>query len=499
MLLDLQDWAELERRALGDEFRDEGPVWSMGEEGLERRENLLRLDRRLAGTADRLRARLAGGERPGPGELELYEDLVLFLLYERCSERFLEMAVRSADDPAAARRVPFYDEFAGQAREYLGVTGRSEATIAELPHVFAIFFQIRRAFHHIFAYIVGQSLPAARLRAAVWQSVFTHDMRRYRRGLFRQMGEITTLISGPSGSGKELVARAVGLARYVPFDERTRSFAAEGAGAFHALDLSALSPTLIESELFGHRKGAFTGALADHAGWLESCPPGGSVFLDEIGELSGAIQVKLLRVLETRSFHRLGETAPRRFQGKVIVATNRDLPAEIAAGRFRSDLYYRLCSDVVATPSLRERLEAAPEELRRLLLHIAKQVAGEEVAEDLASEVEAYVGANLGPDYPWPGNIRELAQCVRNVMVRKEYRPARLERKAGRERFLAEAAAGSLTAGELLGRYVTLVYGRTGSYEETARRLDLDRRTVKARVDPGFLAELGMAAGAGQE
>ena len=110
-------------------------------------------------------------------------------------------------------------------------------------------------------------MPAARLRGAVWQSIFTHDMRRYRRSLYRRMGAITTLVTGPSGTGKELVARAVGMSRYIPFDAKTQTFSAGFRGAFHTLNLSALSPTLIESDLFGHRRGAYTGALEDRAGW----------------------------------------------------------------------------------------------------------------------------------------------------------------------------------------------------------------------------------------
>ena len=122
-----------------------------------------------------------------------------------------------------------------------------------LGHVFAGFFQIRRAFQNIFNFIIGRSRPAAQLRAAVWESIFTHDMRRYRRVLFDRMADYTTLITGPSGTGKELVAQAVGLSRYIPFDPVARRFRADFAGSFFPLSLSALSPTLIESELFGHK------------------------------------------------------------------------------------------------------------------------------------------------------------------------------------------------------------------------------------------------------
>src|SRR5437879_1939822 len=186
-------------------------------------------------------------------------------------------------------------------------------------------------------------------------------MRRYRRGLYDRMGDVTTLVVGPSGTGKELIARAIALSRFIPFDARTSRFT-EDFALFHPLNLSALAPTLIESELFGHHRGAFTGALQDRIGWLEKCGPCGTVFLDEIGDVDAGIQVKLLRVLQSRTFERLGETTPRQFRGKIIAATNRDLAAEIQAGRFRAAFYYRLCADIVATPPLAEQLRDAPDE-----------------------------------------------------------------------------------------------------------------------------------------
>jgi two-component system, NtrC family, response regulator HydG len=120
---------------------------------------------------------------------------------------------------------------------------------------------------------------------------------------------------------------------------------------------------VIESELFGHRRGAFTGALEDRQGWLEICGPDGTMFLDEIGELDQELQVKFLRVLQTRSFQRLGETKPRMFLGKIVAATHRDLDQGPEAGWFREDLYYRLGADRIQTPSLRERIAADPNEL----------------------------------------------------------------------------------------------------------------------------------------
>src|SRR5690606_21990384 len=159
--------------------------------------------------------------------------------------------------------------------------------------------------------IAGANLPAARLRASIWQSVFTHDVRRYIRLMYQRMGDFTTLICGTSGTGKEIIASAIGLSRYIPFYPKARRFDDRLTESFHPLNLSALSPTLIESELFGHRKGSFTGAVEDRAGWMETCPRLGTIYLDEIGEVDASIQVKLLRVIQTRVFNRIGETRER--------------------------------------------------------------------------------------------------------------------------------------------------------------------------------------------
>ena len=188
------------------------------------------------------------------------------------------------------------------------------------------------------------------------------------------------------------------------------------------------------------------------------------MFLDELGDLDPAIQVKLLRVIETRTFHPVGATAGKGFRGKLITATNRDLTAAMRAGRFREDLYYRLCSDQVTTPSLAEQLADSPGVLRELVFYMARRVAGQE-GEELAREVIDWIERNLGTEYDWPGNYRELEQCVKNVLIRRNYRPSRGPADPVEE-FAVEARAGRLTADELVSRYVTIVYSRTGSYED---------------------------------
>ncbi len=475
------EFIERERSILGADYVPHGAVWSLRTDQNDENTSLEQLAAISERVARDARERLVRSRSATTEELTLYAYVVVHTLYQRYADELYQVHI---DPDRGRRRLKCYGRFCRDLRHFLVLDGVQFPGTVDAPHLFACFFQIRRAFDLIFRHIIGASRPAAALRAAVWQSIFTHDMRRYRRTLYRRMHDVTTLVTGPTGTGKELVARAIGLSRYVPFDPDRERFVADLGGSFHALNLSALSPTLIESELFGHRKGAFTGALEDRVGWLESCPPLGTVLLDEIGELDASIQVKLLRVLQTREFQRIGETTPREFQGKLITSTNRDLDAEMRAGRFREDLYYRLCSDLIVTPPLRDQLRDSPGELRNLALFVSERVVGADEAGALADEVLDCVKRDLGADYEWPGNVRELEQCVRNVLVRKRYRPPAVQGRSPSVDLSQAMQDGGVTAKELMRRYCTLVYAKTGSYQETARRLDLDRRTVKRAIDP---------------
>ncbi|MEZ6058669.1 MAG: sigma 54-interacting transcriptional regulator, partial [Planctomycetaceae bacterium] len=253
--------------------------------------------------------------------------------------------------------------------------------------------------------------------------------------------------------------------------------------------------------------------VKDRAGWFERCKVGHTVFLDEVGELDLSIQVKLLRVLQNREFFRVGETEPRRFEGKVIAATNRDLAKEIATGRFRQDLFYRLCSDVLRTPSLREQLDDTPGDLPHLVRIIAAKCLGERAAPEqvewLSSMTVSWIESSpeLGAHYDWPGNFRELEQCVRNIMVRGEYHPTRMptvfsqsnqlpishplpttSQNVAVEAFLKRVRASDLTYDELLRYYCSLVFSRSDHLTETSRRLQKHRATIEARIDPDLVA-----------
>ncbi|MBM4060222.1 MAG: sigma-54-dependent Fis family transcriptional regulator [Planctomycetes bacterium] len=491
---------EFERAILGAGFDESTADWNVHPDWRLPLPNIDGLIAKSAELGAAARQEMVAGIRPTPEEADLYEDVVMLGLYYQLRPD-LDRAVAALDRGGAAELAPAWDRFVDRARHwYAPLSPRPDEQ--GLARIFAFFFQFCSAFHRVFDCIIGTSQPAVRLRAQVWQSIFTRDMRRYRHVLFERMGDHATLITGPSGTGKELVARAIGQSRFLPFDPKAKRFAA-GVDGFFALNLSALGPQLIEAELFGHRRGAFTGAVSDREGWLEACPPHGCVFLDEIGETDPAIQVKLLRVLEKRRFSRVGESKERAFAGKLVAATNRDLAREMRHGRFREDLYYRLCADTIRTPSLHERIVDDERERHVLLAFLARRLVGEAgpAAQSLVAEVERWIDSALGRDYRWPGNVRELEQCMRNVMIRGEYHPAAVRRHGGGndagdkgdpaaargdDPWLAladEMRGGGLSAEQVLRRYCRQVHRECGSLSRAAQRLHLDRRTVKAKVD----------------
>lgn len=415
-------------------------------------------------------------------ELELIRGVALYVIYYRHDAALYQWI--HADSPADA--VPFYDAFQKDFARLFREVGPPHW--AETPgELLALFFQTRRAFHFVFHQILGTSLAAAKLRATVWESLFTHDPWRYLAHLRGRMHEASTLVLGPSGTGKELVATAIGLSAYVPFDASRRRFSRDFRTAFHPLHLAAMSKTLIESELFGHKKGAFTGAIADRMGHLEGRTASETIFLDEIGDLDAEVQVKLLRVLQSRTFHRLGDSEPRTFGGKVVAATHRDLAADMSSGRFRKDLYYRLCSDVIRTPSLDEQVAGNTEELAHLVTVLVQRSLGEP---DSASfdEVMSGIERSVGFDYDWPGNMRELEQCVRNLLIHGRYLPAAVNKdRSGLEPLFEQMRDAEADLQRVASTYSRWVYERSGSYARAGEVLGLDRRTVAKHIGDGLL------------
>lgn len=249
------------------------------------------------------------------------------------------------------------------------------------------------------------------VQAPVMQALY-YNARRMARS------DMSVLILGETGVGKEVLARVIHKA------------SPRSKGPFLAIHCAALTESLLESELFGHKKGAFTGATEDKKGLFEAAH-GGTLFLDEIGELSPSVQVKLLRALDERAIMRVGESAPRKIDVRFIAATNRDLAAEVTRGAFRGDLFFRLEGAALTVPPLCDRvLEIIP--LARLFLDQECRKVERETTPDIAPET-----IRLLEQYAWPGNVRELRNAMQRAsvlcsdeMIYPEHLPPRISGQA---------------------------------------------------------------------
>jgi len=272
------------------------------------------------------------------------------------------------------------------------------------------------------------------------------------------------LLRGESGTGKGVLARAI------------HAKSARAARPFATVNCPTLTDELLASELFGHARGAFTGAVKDQAGRVEAAE-GGTLFLDEIGEMSPALQAKLLRFLQDKEFERVGETRTRRADVRVIAATNRDLDAEVKTGRFREDLLYRLNVIELALPPLRERPEDVVRLAHGFLAFFAR--AAKRPPQELSP-----AAADACRGYAWPGNVRELRNAMERVSI---LWPARVVEPAALPERIAPAGAAATSCVELGGactvedverEHVLRVLAKSASLEDAAKTLGIDASTL---------------------
>jgi len=347
---------------------------------------------------------------------------------------------------------------------------------------FALYYQLRRSYHFIHQSLIGKSPSMIHLRSRLWNNVFTFDIRQYESHLWNRMEDFSTLILGETGTGKGSAAAAIGRSGYIPYDERKSLFARSFSRSFISFNLSQFPESLIESELFGHRKGAFTGAIDHHEGLFARCFPHGAIFLDEIGDVQPHIQIKLLQILQNRTFSPVGSHDQVRFNGRIIAATNKPLTDLRTQGTFRDDFYYRLCSDVIHMPSLKTRLQEDPDELPLLVEHLTRRITG---SSDLTTATTILDRLRLKPGkhYPWPGNVRELEQAIRRILLSNEYPGDETPLLPDKESVLIHRLqSGTINANDLLSTYCKILYERYGTYEEVSKRTELDRRTAKKYV-----------------
>ena len=313
--------------------------------------------------------------------------------------------------------------------------------------------------------LAADTFPVGRSAAVMELDVLMRQVARY---------DSTVLIEGESGCGKELVAR------------RIHELSDRASGPFVPVNCGAIPRDLLESELFGHEKGAFTGAITARVGRFELAD-GGTLFLDEIGDMSLDMQVKLLRVLQERVFERVGSHETRRANVRILAATHRNLEERVAQGEFREDLYFRLNVFPIRVPPLRERIEDLPDLIADL---IARGKTAGRPAIELTSTAMACLRA-----YHWPGNVRELQNLVErlsilhpNKVVDREDLPYNIgERRRNRVDELTVIPSGGIDLREYLGniekQLIRSALDQTkGTVAHAARLLKLRRTTLVEKL-----------------
>lgn len=397
----------------------------------------------------------------------------VFHLFADDFDNLIQTQIKAGEESCSVR-------FADDILETLANRGFS---VTDALRYFGVFYQLRRAFYFINNLLTGQSKSMKELRMSLWNNVFTHDMQLYEKHLWNHMEDFSTLLLGETGTGKGTAATAIGRSGFIPFDNTKNRFTESFMRSFVAINLSQFPESLIESELFGHRKGAFTGAVEAHEGIFSRCSPHGAIFLDEIGDVSIPVQIKLLHVLQERTFSPVGSHEKKRFQGRVIAASNKSIDDLRHRNLFRNDFFYRLCSDVIQLPSLQQRINEDTNELDNLLAVTVQKITNQSDRE-LVISIRRIIDKKPGRSYTWPGNVRELEQCVRRILLTREYTgdippPASNDLK---QEILDGITNGSYNANDLMTDYARLLYSRFGTYEEVARHTCLDRRTVKKYV-----------------
>ncbi len=291
--------------------------------------------------------------------------------------------------------------------------------------------------------------------------------------------DVPVLVLGETGSGKEVVARAI--------HKRSR----RSSGPFLRVNCGAIPPELVDSELFGHERGSFTGAVGERKGWFERAD-GGTLFLDECGELPLAVQVRLLRVLQEGSFERVGGERPLHVDVRIIAATHRDLRALVSTGRFREDLWYRIAVFPIRLPPLRERTDDIPPLAAHFALRAAKRLG-------IAPLGPSAEDIRLLISYPWPGNVRELATVIERAAILGEGRRLEVAQALGTASpnatphpieapslSLPHGPGASLTLDAAMARHIEAALARTRGRIEgpdgAAALLAINPHTLRARM-----------------
>ena len=450
--------------------------------------------------------KLAEGAPATPDELAVYHGAALYSLWVEVGPLLQRRIDKKEVD------FPRYDEFLARYRWLFGHTG---IWVPEPRRLLELYDQTWRAHFFIATMIRGRGRRIAAARAALWRAIIAGEICDYAQHHCVRMQRFSVLVTGETGSGKELAAQCIGWSSFIPFDEDTRKFAMAHDGDYHVRSLCESAASLVEADLFGFKRGSFTGATSDKLGYLALPQTWGTLFLDEIGEISLALQAKLLRPIQNRVYSVIGESTQRELVGRLVFATNRDLEAMCREGTFRRDLYMRLKILQVHMPALRDRLADDPDELLDLVWgFVEKHRLGPDRTGDLTRRA---VDAIRRDDYDWPGNVRELENYVDAYVLTNGCMPGPAEYAAaeagahegqgdGEEPPITSLPPTSAESSGNLGErvkegevpleeverdVVTHVLVRTGGNKaEAARRLQCTWRKIDQMPDPVRLERL---------
>jgi DNA-binding NtrC family response regulator len=469
-------------------------------------------------------AALLQGDRIGsPSDMAVFRGAAIYALWDKYRDRFQHLIDTDGVD------VPFRDEL-----EATYASLRLDLPVLRVPeprHLVEFMYQWRRNVFYIARLIRGQSPAAAAARLAIFRASMGGDRCTYVRGLYRTMERVPVLITGETGTGKDLAAQCIGWGGYLPLDEKGERFVLRHRAAPHTRSLCEVPRELIESALFGHKRGSFTGATADATGFFALPEPHGSLFLDEIGELQGYLQAKLLRPFQNREILAIGATRPQPIHGRHIFASRRDLEAMCQEGTFRVDLLERMNGVRIHMPPLRQMLAEDPGELGRFVrgFVVAAGIHEEEEVQAWTERITGYVAAKM-PGHPWPRNLRELKNFTERFLLSggqmaepltvpaapvvpaaaelaprgaaEAPAPVELQAPEGVSApesasvssvaiLGAEAKKGKLPAGTVMVAYVTEAFFNTGeNLTATAKAIELHKQTVAKLIDPVRLERL---------
>jgi DNA-binding NtrC family response regulator len=259
-----------------------------------------------------------------------------------------------------------------------------------------------------------------RLRHDLWNSIFTHDFALYERFLWDRVRELSTLFVGAAGSGKRTAAAAVGYCSYIPFVEKTEAFAQSFVDCFVPVRVAQYSGLRLESELFGHKKMAYTEALENYQGVFSRCGSYGTIFLDNICDVPLPVQARLERVVHEHTFTPVGDQTLHNFPGRVMAAAQGKIKTIRSEGHLRDDLYLHLGVNTISIPSLQQCLKEKPADLELLIIHILQKYIDQNATKMVGLVIER-MHEHVGVGYAWPGNMLELEQIVKRILMVSHY------------------------------------------------------------------------------